>query len=190
MLKKVKKTKVERAAEAKKEAEETAEYFRQVDAPDGWKFVGEYEKANEKERKRKMGETKTELQRRKMLSSYKWKLAEYANKKIVALDLPEKWEVDCVSTNDGKRIIIHGKSFKSKSGLVFVAKSPKNNVYIKAMRLSRDIDIDVGAIDNMIVEVENTVDAERGLLLDGKDPLTGLRKTEGGILYPKWEIIN
>src|SRR4030042_7186992 len=177
------KIKIDLEKEKKKELWEDEDYLRQVDKRDGRRVVEEYEEKKKKERKQEGDKLKNDLETKKRgRFTYLKAIAKYGKEELDKLDFPKGWEYDAVSTS-GNRIRIYGRSFKSQFGIVFVLRSPNGNIYVKACRMSLNPTIDMGAIDTMVIQAENTLDSAKGLLLsDRRDGLTGLRKTKGGIV--------
>lgn len=169
----------------KRELAEDTEYLRQVDRTGGEKFVQQWEDAGLKERKRRIADKQTDLEGRKGRFSYLDKLALHCQKKLGEIDFPDGWNFDAIVTR-GKRIRIYGKWMDTQEGIVVVVRDPHGRVLYRAVRVAYDPMIDVKNMDILAEQAENTLDSYKGLLLsDKKDPVTGLKKTESGIILPK-----
>lgn len=164
-----------------KEANEDIEYLRQVDLPEseggGRKFVADYETEKIKSKKKKKDAIASSLESKRARVSYRTQLAEYGLMLLIGADFPDGWEYYTLPT-DGTRVNIFGKSFETKEGIQVIVKSPKGEVFMRGIFTTGDPMLDMNAIETLVVQAENTVDAERGLLLD-KD---GHKKTKGGII--------
>ena len=187
-IKKEGKTKLALEKEKKQELDEAVEYLRQVELPEsqggGQKFVHDTRKEEKKEEKKKEDEVKSYLEiRRQARFTYREKLATYGYNKMMELGIFD-WEFYCIPT-DGTSIMVFGKGFKTQEGILFIVKSPKDNVYIRGINLTHDPEYDVNAVNILLTQVENTIDSEKGLLLsDNKDTSSTLKKTKGGVWIP------
>lgn len=183
------KTKFEIRQEKKKELNESLEYLRQVELPEsqggGSKFVRDTRKEEKKEEIQEADKVKNYLESRKQQAfGYRDRLASYALTQTVSLDLEKGWEYYCVPT-DGTTLNIFGKHFKTQEGLVHILKSPKENVYVRAVGVTLDPDIDFKNIHTILEQARNTIDSEKGLLLsDNKDTAGTFKKTKNGIFLP------
>jgi hypothetical protein len=102
--------------------------------------------------------------------SYRANLAEWGMWLLMQKDFPSRFEYHCIPTKDGD-LNIYGKNFFTKEGILFVLKAPNGKVFIKAVQCSYMPKVDVNAVGLLSVEVENTVDSLKGLLLsDRKGP--------------------
>lgn len=172
-------TRLETAVAKKQELAETEEYYRQVDAPTGAEFVKHTLDLEQAQDKKIADDIKTDLENKKQqLFSYRRMMAEYAKTQLEKLDWPKNWEYEVLPT-DGSPINLYHRWFKTQEGVVTVLKSPAGKVFARAVLSSYDPIYDVPAMDTVVVQVENTVDGERGLLLSDKPP-----KTKGGIYMP------
>lgn|SRR3990167_851487 len=175
--------------EKKKELNESIEYLRQVDAPEsmggGRKYVVDTRKEEKKEEKKSQDNLKSYLEiRRQARYGYRERLATYAFERMVQQNFPLEWEYYCIPT-DGRNMMIFGKGFKTKEGILFIIKSPKGDVYVRGVALVHDPEYDVNAVNIMVIQVENTIDSARGFLLsDNKDTASTMKKTKGGIYVP------
>lgn len=178
------KSKLDKEKAKKKEMAEDLEYLRQVDAgPDkGRKFVAEYEEEKKKKEQKEVDDAKGGLEGTGR-AEYKTRLAIYGAKKLEQLGFPEGWEYYCISTY-GNSLMIFGTSYKTQDGILMILRSPKKKVYTRGIKVTGWPDYDVNAIDVLVMQAENTLDSEKGLLLsDNKDTKATLKKTESGIYY-------
>lgn len=175
------KTKIELEQEKKKELAEDEHYLEQVDKH-GPKIVEKYERERAKEVKEKEDAIKTDLETKKdRRFTYLKALAKHGQEGLGKIEFPDGWEYYALPTSDG-RVRLFGKWFKSQFGVLLVLKSPDNKVFTKGIRISFNPTIDTGAVDKLVVQAENTLDSERGLLLSDEP---GIRKTKSGIVIPK-----
>jgi len=179
------KTKLEVYKEKKKELAESLEYLRQVDLPGGSQFVRDTRGAEKKEEKKSQDEIKSYLETgRQARHSYRERIANYGFTRMAESEFPLSWEYYCIATS-GTSINIFGKGFRTQEGVLFIVKSPKGNVYVRGIKTTYDPEYDVTAVNIMVVQVENTMDSEKGILLsDNVDTSSTLRKTKSGILLP------
>lgn len=96
-------------------------------------------------------------------SSYRANLAEWGMWILMHKNLPKGYEYHCIPTKEGS-LDIYGKNFKTKDGIIFVLKDLDGKVYIRAMGISLDTEVDVSNVQLMAVEVENTIDSIEGKL--------------------------
>lgn len=190
MLKKPKaKLKSEVYQEKKKELAEDLDYLRQVELPEieggGSKFVHDERIEGEKKEKEVADQIKNYLESRKSQQfGYRDRLANYAFTEITKQLFPADWEYYCIPT-DGRDITVFGKKFKTQEGIVYVIKSPKGEVYIRAVGVTYSPDIDFHNVGMMVTQIENTIDSWKGLLLsDNKDTTSTFTRTPSGIILP------
>lgn len=164
-----------------KRQQEDLEHLRQVDLPDsmggGHKFIQQTEDAKAKKKKQSDDKVATYLEMEKQRKfTYRRDLASYGNNLIKDEEFDPGWEVEFVPT-DGSDIKIYGKGFRTDEGIVLIVKSPKGRVFIKAFRTSMKSNIDTNAIRTLLIQAENTMDSEKGILLSDKKEV----KTKSGI---------
>lgn len=176
----VSKTKLEKEKEKKKEADESEEYFRQVDKY-GPKITIEDIEREESKKKKAKEEKASDLQSRKQLFSYEEKLAKYGQEGLNKIDFPSGWEFYALATY-GKDIGIYGRWFKTERGVLFILRSPDGVVYQRGIRTRHDALIDCKAIDILVVQAENTVDSKKGILLSDRPKE---KITKSGIILPR-----
>jgi len=184
----IKGTKLQINEAKKKELAEDIEYLRQVDLPEsqggGSKFVRDTRKEEKKEEQKKEDDAKTYLGAREARIGYRRRLADYGYKRIQEQFFPEDWEYYCIATH-GEAINIFGKRYKTQEGILYIVKSPKGNVYVRGIAASHEPEYDIKAVEVMIVQIENTIDSEKGILLsDNVDTQAKLKKTSSGIYLP------
>lgn len=183
------KSKLETYKEKKKEMEEDLEYLRQVEVSEsqggGAKYVGEKIEEEQKKEQNQEDDWKTYLQNKsRRTNTYIQRLTDYGNKKLYQSDLDEQWVGSFIAT-DGHAIELFGKSFKTKRGLILVIKSPKGAVYVRGMTITSDPNYDINAVNVLVIQAQNTIDGEKGLLLsDNVDTDSTLKRTKGGIYLP------
>lgn len=119
-------------------------------------------KETEDEKLKKGKEVKEEVMdfldfNRKSYSSYRVNLSEWGMYQLMSMDLPFGWHYHCIPTKTDK-LDIYGKSFDTKEGIVFVLRSPDKKVYVRAMRCTYEVPLDLRAMTNMLLSVENTVE--------------------------------
>ena len=182
------KTSGEIRAEKKKELAESIEYLRQVEVPEsqggGSQFVRDTRKAEKKEEQAKVDQAKNYLESRiSQRFGYRDRIAVYAINESTEIE-EEGWQYYCIPT-DGRRIDVFGKQFKTQEGVVHVLRSKKGNVYIRAVGLTYNPDVDVKNVHTMLEQARNTIDSEKGLLLsDNKDTAASFKKTKSGLILP------
>lgn len=187
MIKKKGESKLELRKRKIKEADEDMDYLRQVDLPAGLgggsKFVADTIKEEEQQKKSDEAGIENYLEGKGRLT-YLSALCDYALQKIYRDNFPEDWNYYVLPTV-GQHINIFGRSFKTQEGVLFVIKSPKGNVFTRGVRITMNPEIDVSNMETMIVQVENTIDSEKGILLsDNMDTPATLKKTKSGIYLP------
>ena len=104
-----------------------------------------------------------DLGRKGSFASYRINLAEWGMWTLMQKGFPKGYEYHCIPTKEGS-LDIYGKNFKTRDGIIFVLKDKEGKVYIRAMGISLNTEIDVSNIQLMAVEVENTIDAIEGRL--------------------------
>lgn len=96
-------------------------------------------------------------------NSYKVNLAEWGMWLLMQKRFPKGYEYHCIPTKPGN-LDIYGRNFDTKDGVLFVLKDKQGKIYIKAMGISLNTEVDVGAVQLLAVEVENTIDYIEGNL--------------------------
>lgn len=178
------KSKQDKKEKKKKELNQDLEYLRQVDVPDaqggGRKFVIDKIEEEKKEQKKITDAVKNVLDPDAMFS-YRRRLAEYGFTRLEEIDFPEGW-LYFTHPTDGSDINIYGRKFKTQEGVLMIVKSKKGNVYMRAILVTGDPEYDVNAMNILVIQAENVVDSEKGILLsDNKDTASTLKRTDSGI---------
>jgi hypothetical protein len=171
----------------KKEAYEDIDYLKQIDrAPNDTaasKIVVDDIKEGEAKEQKTKNDALNSIQGQAQYT-YRQRLAAYAQTGLETITWPFGWIREAVAT-DGSQINIWGKWFKSQVGILIVVRSPQGGVYVRGIRTTQDPEMDIHAIDILVVQAENTLDSSRGLLLsDNIDTESTLRKTKSGIILP------
>lgn len=181
-------TKREKEEKSKKEFQEDQEYLRQVEAPTGPDYIAQIEGNKIKQEQRKKESVFNTLDLRKGRRSYRITLRNYGNQLILDdPDLQNGWRAYFIDTDAGESLNIDGKNFdRLKEGLVLVAKAPNNKSFCRAVQTIYDPPMDVNAIHICLQQLENTIDAEKGILLDKTDGKSlDYKQTTSGLYIPK-----
>ncbi len=164
----------------KREAEEADDYLKNVELGGRDFVIADIEKDKKKE-KTAADKFLNDLQTKKLYRvTYRRKLADELREKVSAIDFPNGWQYDTLPTSDNRQITIYGQSFKTKQGIILVLKSPKGEVFIRAVRTCYKPEVDFKAMRILAVQAENTVDSDKGILLSDKK----VKKTKSGIYLP------
>lgn len=102
--------------------------------------------------------------KKKFRASYKTELAKNLSEMLTMLDWIRGWVADVVVTN-GSPITIYGKPFNTQDGILLVVKTAKGNIMHKGMLVTGEPALDYAGLYNITLQVENTMDKARGLLL-------------------------
>jgi hypothetical protein len=94
---------------------------------------------------------------------YRINLAELGMFKMSGIDNAIGWQYHCIPTRENI-INVYGKNFQAHEGILFVLRDPMGKVYVRAMKVSLDPDVDIQALMTFVVQAENTVDAYSGAL--------------------------
>lgn len=185
--KKYKGLKHEVSKEREAEVREDMEYLEEVDKSTGKEFVQDWEKNKTREENRSKENWKDTVKMSKGSSRYKEKLCEYGNSKVPDLDFDGSWSAQFFPTNKRSYIRIEGKPFNTEDGVILALKSPGGEVFIRAIRLYYEPDIDFAGVDTLLVQAENTYDSYRGALNEDPDnnPNDTYQKNSSGIYIPK-----
>ena len=103
--------------------------------------------------------------RRRFESSYMRELANALAQLLTQLDWVRGWTADCVVTN-GSPITIKGRGFQTQKGILLVVCAPDGRVMHQGMKVTGEPMLDYAGLVSMALQAENTMDYERGLLLD------------------------
>lgn len=173
----------DKVKDKKRQAQEDAEYLRMVDLPEhqggGAKFVKDYEDEKKRKEKKEVDSVKNSIFE-KGIGTYLTRLAKHGNSLLDDVDFEKGWEAEFVPTS-GSPINIYGKSFKTKQGIVCILKAPTGEVYVRAVRVNFDPDVDMSNVHKLSIQAENTLDSYKGLLLSDKKKE---KKTKDGIYLP------
>ncbi len=149
------------------EAEEGDYDLLQTDKDSGPEYVAMQETQKLKDSKAKKEEAADYVANTLSHESYRANLAEWGMYLLMQKDFPIGFEYHCIPTKDGS-LNIYGKHFFTQEGILFVLKAPNGKVFIKAVMCCYQSEIDVNAVGLLSVEMENTVDSLKGLLLSDK----------------------
>lgn len=183
------KTKLQIHTEKKKELGESIEYLKQVENPEsqggGRKYIHDTRLQEKKDEKKKNDETANWLENQiSHRIGYRRRLAEYAElESWTRLDSREGWIYNCLATS-GERIKIYGKNYTTREGVVHVLKSPKGDVFIRAVGVNYNPEVDISNIHTMFTQAQNTIDSAKGLLLSDNKDTAGSFDKKSGIWLP------
>ena len=105
--------------------------------------------------------------------AYYERLADYGNHLLSKVELPKNFKVMCMyTTANHKAKLFNGEDINAPEGVLFVLHNGKTN-FIKGMKVTRDAEYDINAIEILADELENTVDFLTGSL-EGSKPKSGL----------------
>lgn len=139
----------------------------QEDKKKAIKAIDQQEKAKLEKEKTARDEVLNKLDMKKRFyASYKSSLAQGLVQILQSLDWIKGWNADVVIT-DGSPINIKGKPFSTQDGILLVVCTPKGSVFHQGITISKEPALDYSAIYTLALQVENTMDKARGLLLDG-----------------------
>ncbi len=169
--------KIQKEKEKKREAEKADDYLRQVDKLGSDFVVADIEK-DRKKAKKKADAFLTSLGQKKLYRfTYRSSLAKNLQNKVSEIDFPDGWEYKAIPTDGKRQIRVYGKYFDTKQGVVLILKSPKGEVFIRAVQTCYRPEVDFKSMNILAVQAENTVDSAKGILLSDK-------KTKSGIYLP------
>lgn len=183
-----KKVKDQHSDEGKRSREqEDEEHLRQVDTEEGPEFIRQIEDEKKKVNDLNLQNISSVLNsKRRSPIGYRATLRNYGNGMIIDSELDKGWGAYFVETNGGKTISVGGRTFDTKEGLVMILKAPNNKSFARAIQVIYDPAFDVNAVHVLLEQLDNTIDSEKGLLLDKKkDSQSGFKKTEAGIYIPE-----
>lgn len=160
---------------AKEQTQKDLEDLRLTNAEGGESYFIEARRAEEKAENLKREEFVGYLSSLKGPIEYKEKLVEYANLSVGYAGLEPGWHLAFFPTAPGTGTINIGKrSFDPEYGFFALLISPKKKEYIRAVKLLMSPVIDMNAVHVVITQAENTMDYERGFLLNGEAKVPGL----------------
>jgi len=168
------KSKMKEVAEKKKpkksDKEKEVEMLYELDHVDDEKFQYEEAKRESKEEKESKLEVLDVVDNiRSSYYAYYERLADYGNYLLSKIDLPKGFRVMCLyTTANHKARLFNGEDVNAPEGVLFVLHNGKSN-FIKGMKVTRDAEYDINAIEILADELENTVDFLTGSL-EGSKP--------------------
>lgn len=172
------KSEMKEVAEKKKpkksDKEKEVEMLYELDHVDDEAFQYEEAKRESKEEKESKLEVLDVVDNiRSSYYAYYEHLADYGNYLLSKIDLPKGFKVMCLyTTANHKARLFNGEDVNAPEGVLFVLHNGKSN-FIKGMKVTRDAEYDINAIEILADELENTVDFLTGALEGGK-PKSGL----------------
>ena len=105
---------------------------------------------------------------RKNYYEYFERLADYGNYLLGKIELPKGFKVMCIYTTANHTAkLFGGETIDAPEGVLFVLHNGKSN-FIKGMKVTRDAEYDINAIEILADELENTVDFLTGSLEGAK----------------------
>lgn len=177
------KTSLELKQQKKRELEADLDYLKQVDQPQGRKFVSDVRKAEQKKEKTIEDNYKSNLEYDRQRSSYYDRLAQWGAKRLAEADIESGWAYGCMHTKRGD-VILWDKKFKAEDGVLVAIRSPQGTIYSRGINLTFDPEYDLNAINMLVMQAENTIEAQKNPQIDGKDTKGVLKQTKGGIWVP------
>lgn len=177
-------TKIEREVRKKRELAEEVEDLRQTDLPDdvGRKYVVEKIEEGRTLEDNHKSVVMSDLQAKAGYAlTYRQKLALYGEGLLDKIEWDEGWEHYCLPTS-GQQIRIYGRSFDTKEGILFILRSAKGEVFSQGVLASYNPVVDTHAVEVFVVNAENTLDSDRGILAESYPD--GTKRTKGGIILP------
>ena len=168
-----------------KEANESDEYFRQVDAPGGWKYVKQYEEAEAKKARVKKGDELFGLGgKKKSRFAYIRGMADLLQAKLDKIDWDKGWEAAAIPTS-GSPISLYGNRFETEEGVVMVVRSNWGKVATWAVKAVFKPNEDLKSMGVFAQRAEDLQDATKGILSWGHDKMMDqFKKTKSGIIVP------
>ena len=103
--------------------------------------------------------------KKRFIYGYKIELAEALGRLLELLDWIKGWQAQVIVT-DGSPITIRGKGFQTKDGLLVVVLPPDGRMFHQGVLITQEPVLDYAALHALAIQVENTLDREKGLLLD------------------------
>ena len=178
-------TKIELERQKKREMEADADYFKEVDLPGGWKYVGDYEADKAKQDTVLQDGVKSNLQESGPVT-YLTHLAAYTQDKLDRIENAKGWKLDCIATYHNRSLRVYGKTFPTKEGVQIILRAPSGVVYSRGISTTLDPTYDIKAMNVLVEQVENTIDAYQGnTFTDRKSEVPGYKKRESGLIVPE-----
>jgi len=154
----------------KTDKEKEVEMLYELDHVDDEDFQASEAKREVKEEKKQLEEVKDVVDLvRSSYYEYFERLADYGNYLLSKVELPKGFRVMCMyTTPNHKARLFNGEDINAPEGVLFVLHNGKSN-FIKGMKVTRDAEYDINAIEILADELENTVDFLTGSL-EGSKP--------------------
>lgn len=155
----------------KTDKEKEVEMLYELDHVDDEDFQASEAKREVKEEKKQLEEVKDVVDLvRSSYYEYFERLADYGNYLLSKVDLPKGFRVMCMyTTPNHKAKLFNGEDISAPEGVLFVLHNGKSN-FIKGMKVTRDAEYDINAVEILATELENTVDFLTGALEGPKKP--------------------
>lgn len=162
----------------KTDKEKEVEMLYELDHVDDEDFQASEAKREVKEEKKEQEEVKDVVDLvRSSYYEYFERLADYGNYLLSKVELPKGFRVMCMyTTPNHKARLFNGEDISAPEGVLFVLHNGKSN-FIKGMKVTRNAEYDINAVEILATELENTVDFLTGAL-EGSKP----KKPSGLIL--------
>jgi len=109
---------------------------------------------------------------RRFAHSYKFELAKALGEILEMLDWIRGWRATVMVTDGSPIQIKHKgieKSYYTKDGLLIVVTTPDGRVFHQGMLVTQEPMLDYAGLYTLALQVENTLDKEKGLLLSPED---------------------
>jgi len=151
----------------KTDKEKEVEMLYELDHVDDDEFHTSEAKREVKEEKKQVEEVTDVVDSvRKSYYEYFERLADYGNYLLSKIELPKGYKVMCIyTTANHKAYLFGGESVNAPEGVLFVLHNGKSN-FIKGMKVTREAEYDINAVEILADELENTVDFLTGKLED------------------------
>ena len=155
----------------KTDKEKEVEMLYELDHVDDEDFQASEAKREVKEEKKEQEEVKDVVDLvRSSYYEYFERLADYGNYLLSKVELPKGFRVMCMyTTPNHKARLFNGEDINAPEGVLFVLHNGKSN-FIKGMKVTRDAEYDINAVEILATELENTVDFLTGALEGPKKP--------------------
>lgn len=173
------KSKIKEHLESKKpkktDKEKEVEMIYELDHVEDEQFQYEEAKRESKEEKKQKDEVLDVADSvRSSYYEYFERLADYGNYLLSKIELPKGFKVMCLYTTPHyKAKLFNGEDINAPEGVLFVLHNGKSN-FIKGMKVTRDAEYDINAVEILADELENTVDFLTGSLEGSKPNTSGL----------------
>lgn len=151
----------------KTDKEKEVEMLYELDHVDDEDFQASEAKREVKEEKKQLEEVKDVVDLvRSSYYEYFERLADYGNYLLSKVELPKGFRVMCMyTTPNHKAKLFNGEDISAPEGVLFVLHNGKSN-FIKGMKVTRNAEYDINAVEILADELENTVDFLTGKLED------------------------